>query len=645
MKALRFRFIIIIAAIAISVYLLYPTYKDYQNTNRISQAVKNKRELIKKVNPGITADQLDKILQNTSDSIKAADPSIRETRLKRIKLGLDLQGGMRVVLEVNTVKLLEKLANNPDDIFRKILESAGKEAALSNESVVDLIGRKFKEKGIRLSRYFGTIRQEDSDILKDLKKQSEEAVTRAKEIIRNRVDQYGVSEPSIQLQGERRIIVELPGVAKEEEARQLLQGTALLEFKLLKEPAFTVNVMEQVDKVLAGKSTEDSSSTDSTKNVKSEKKDSTLAKNDTTKNKKLSPEEFAKEHPFFSVALINPQSQSADAYVKADQKEKLLRMLAKPEVQNILNASNADFILGAKPVTYQEGQGVFVLYLVNKTAELTGSVVTNAHSNIDPSTSAPMVSMEMNAEGATEWARITGANINKRCAIVLDNVVYSAPVIRGKIPGGRSQIEGSTDLAEAKLLEIVLKAGALPAPVDIMEERSVGPSLGQDSISQGFNSIIFGYLLVGIFMIVYYHRAGTASTVALSLVILFILSVLAYFKATLTLPGIAGIVLTIGMAVDSNVLIIERIREEIATGKTMKASIDSGFSKALAAIVDSNITTLITAIILYQFGTGPVQGFALTLMIGIATSMFGALVITRVILDFLLNKGYKITLG
>lgn len=645
MKALRFRFIIIVAAIAISVYLLYPTYKDYQNTNRISQAVKNKRELLKKVNPGISADQLDKLLQNTSDSIKAADPSIRETRMKRIKLGLDLQGGMRVVLEVNTVKLLEKLANNPDDAFRKILASAGKEAALSNESVVDLIGRKFQEKGIRLSRYFGTIRQDDSEILKDLKKQSSEAVTRAKEIIRNRVDQYGVSEPSIQLQGERRIIVELPGVAKEEEARQLLQGTALLEFKLLKEPEFTVNVMEQVDKVLSGKSLEDTSAVDSTKKVTGAKKDSAIAKTDTSKNKKLTPEQFAKEHPFFSIALINPQSKSADAYVKADQKEKLLRMLAKPEVQNILNASSAEFVLSAKPVTYQEGQGVFILYLVNKTAELTGSVVTNATSNIDPSTSAPVVNMEMNSEGATEWARITGANINKRCAIVLDNVVYSAPVIRGKIPGGRSQIEGSTDLQEAKLLEIVLKAGALPAPVDIIEERIVGPSLGQDSVSQGFNSALYGYLLVGIFMIVYYKRAGTASAIALSLVILFILSVLAYFKATLTLPGIAGIVLTIGMAVDSNVLIIERIREEIDTGKTMKASIDSGFSKALAAIVDSNITTLITAVILYQFGTGPVQGFALTLIIGLATSMFGALVITRVILEFLLNKGYKITLG
>src|SRR3989339_343703 len=295
MKALGFRFIIIVASIAISVYLLYPTYQDYQNSNRIAKAVKAKREQLKKVSPELTSDQLDRILQSTSDSIKAADPSIREARMKRIKLGLDLQGGMRVVLEVNTVKLLEKLANNPDDAFRKILAEAGKEAALSNESVVELVGNKFQEKGIRLSRYFGTIRQDDGEIIKELKKQSEEAVTRAKEIIRNRVDQYGVAEPSIQLQGERRIIVELPGVAKEEEARQLLQGTALLEFKLLKEPDFTVKVMEEVDKVLAGKSLEDTSAVDTTKSSAPAKKDSSLAKNDTTKDKKLTQKEAEKK--------------------------------------------------------------------------------------------------------------------------------------------------------------------------------------------------------------------------------------------------------------------------------------------------------------------------------------------------------------
>jgi len=253
--------------------------------------------------------------------------------------------------------------------------------------------------------------------------------------------------------------------------------------------------------------------------------------------------------------------------------------------------------------------------------------------------------MEMNSEGAVEWARITGANIGKRIAIMLDGKVFSAPVVRGKIPGGRSQIEGMENLDEAKLLEIVLKAGALPAPVDVIEERVVGPSLGEDSVQGGLNSALFGYLAVAIFMIIYYRQSGSIAAGVLILTILFILSVLAGFKATLTLPGIAGIVLTIGMAVDANVLIFERIREELETGKTLKASIDSGFSKALSAIIDSNITTFFTGIILYQFGTGPVQGFALTLMIGIASTLFSALVISRLIFDYLASKGAKISIG
>jgi preprotein translocase subunit SecD len=253
--------------------------------------------------------------------------------------------------------------------------------------------------------------------------------------------------------------------------------------------------------------------------------------------------------------------------------------------------------------------------------------------------------MEMNSEGAAEWARITGANVNHRIAIILDGLVYSAPNVINKITGGRSQITGIGNLDEAKLLEIVLKAGALPAPVDIIEERTVGPSLGQDSISKGFNSVVIGYIIVGFFMIIYYRRAGTIAAASLVFTILFILGILAGFNATLTLPGIAGIILTIGMAVDANVLIYERIREELATGKTIKASIDSGFSKAYSAIIDSNITTFITGIILYQFGTGPVQGFALTLMIGIAASMFSALVIARLIFDFMVAKGQKITIG
>jgi preprotein translocase subunit SecD len=253
--------------------------------------------------------------------------------------------------------------------------------------------------------------------------------------------------------------------------------------------------------------------------------------------------------------------------------------------------------------------------------------------------------MTMNSEGATEWARITGANIDKRIAIMLDGVIFSAPVVRGKIPGGRSQIEGMADLNEAKLLEIVLKAGALPAPVDIIEERTVGPSLGEDSINKGLLSVVLGFTMVAIFMVFYYRKAGTIAAAALTFTILFILGILAGFNATLTLPGIAGIILTIGMAVDANVLIFERIREEMATGKTVKASIDSGYSRAYSAIIDSNITTFFTGIILYQFGTGPIQGFALTLMIGIGASLFSALVIARVIFDLMVAKNLPVTVG
>lgn len=644
MKEFRFKIILILAAVFISFYLLFPTYQDYQNTKSLAAALESKRKELKKQDPNLTKDQIEQIVALVEDSIKVADPSILEAKKKRIKLGLDLQGGMRVVLEVNTAKLLEKMANNPDDVFSKVIKEAQREASTTDESVVDIVGRKFQELNIRLSRYYGTIRQDDEEILDELAKSSEDAVNRAMEIIRNRVDQYGVSEPSISRQGSRRIIVELPGVAKEEEAKQLLQGTALLEFRLVKDAELTFPIMQRIDDVLA-------------KRTQSGIKDSlgnevaladTLAKSDTTAardtTKQLTEEEFKAQHPFFAAAVLNPQSPFADAYVSQEDKNKIEYWLSFPEVQKVI-PDNVEFVFSAKPINSADGKKIYILYLVNKTPELTGGVITNAQANLDPNTSAPIVNMEMNSEGATEWARITGANVGKRIAIMLDGVVFTAPNVKGKIPGGRSQIEGSENLDEAKLLEIVLKAGALPAPVDVIEQRIVGPSLGQDSVSSGFNSAIIGYILVGLFMILYYRQAGTIAAGSLVLVILFILGVLAGFSATLTLPGIAGIVLTIGMAVDANVLIFERIREEMATGKTMKASVDSGFSRAYSAIIDSNITTFFTGIILYQFGTGPVQGFALTLMIGIATSLFGALVITKLIMDFLVSKGAKISIG
>jgi len=643
MKELRFRLFIILAAVAVSVYLLYPTYKDYQNSKKMTQILEVKKAGILKTNPSIDREVLDKMLISIEDSIKVEDPAIKEARLKRVKLGLDLQGGMRVVLEVNTTKLLEKIAKNPDDVFKSVMKSAEQEANQTDASIVTVLGKKLKERGIRLSRYFGTIRDDDDKILSELKKQADDAVSRGMQIIRNRVDQYGVSEPSITQEGSRRIVVELPGVAKEQEARQLLQGTALLEFRLVKEPEFAFAIMQKIDNILAGKKDIDSTAVDSTNTAEAKTDSSKAAAKDTAnKNKQLTEEQFAKEHPFFAMAMIDPQQRTADAYVRAENKDRLMRILNREDVQKVI-PNNVEFVYSAKPFGTKDNQQIYMMYMVNKNPELTGGVVVNAQATIDPNSSAPMVSMEMNSEGSVEWARITGANVNKRCAIMLDGAVFTAPNIKQKITGGRSQIEGSKDMNEAKLLEIVLKAGALPAPVDIIEERTVGPSLGQDSIISGLNSAIIGYILVALFMTLYYKKAGGIASFSLIFTVLFVLGILAGFSATLTLPGIAGIILTIGMAVDSNVLIYERMREEQDAGKTVRASVEGGFNKAFSAILDSNVTTMITGIILYQFGSGPVRGFALTLMIGIVASLFSALVITRVIFDYMVAKNYKIT--
>lgn len=633
MKEIRSRLFLIIGAIALSLYLLYPTYQDYQNNNEVTEKLTSIQDKVKKSSPVISKVELKEFIQNKKDSILTSNPDYKSAREKRIKLGLDLQGGMYMVMEVNTAKLLERLAKDPDEQFKQLLKSAESESKLSDENVVSILARKLQEKGIRLSRYFGTIREDDSKIISRLLEQESDAVTRAIEIIRNRVDQYGVSEPSIQKQGSRRIIIELPGVAREEEAKRLLQGRALLEFKLVKDADFAIPIMNRIDEVLAGKVSSDSAAAI----------DTTTAKKDTTKN--LTEEQFKKEHPFFAVArLIDPQGRVADAYVKESDKTLLSNYLERPDVVNVL-PNNVEFVYEAKPETAEDGSNFYRMYMVNKEPELTGGVIVDAQANIDPTTSSPIVSMQMNSEGARDWARITGSNIGKRCAIVLDGVAYSAPVIQGKIPTGNSQISGMPNLDEAKLLEIVLKAGALPAPIDIIEERTIGPSLGQDSINQGFNSAWIGYAMVALFMLIYYKVAGSIADIGVIATILFILGVLAGFQATLTLPGIAGIVLTMGMAVDANVLIYERIREELATGKTVKAAIDNGFKMSFSAIFDSNITTFITGIILYQFGSGPVQGFALTLMIGIAASMFSALVIVRVMFDYMTSKGIKINVG
>jgi len=636
-KKNRGKLIFIIASILLSFYFLYPTYKDYKFTKELRSLVGE--------------DSLKYLEQNES--------AIREARMKRIKLGLDLQGGMRVVLEVNVLKLLEDLAKNKDSLFDAIMAETRREATGTEKDVIDILKEKFQAKQVRMSRYYGNIRDSDDDVVSRLRTESDNAIDRAMEIVRNRVDQYGVSEPSIQKQGGRRIIVELPGVSKEAEVRQLLQGTALLEFKLLADPEITSKVYESIDKTLAGKPISDSAEVDTTKiAAKDTSKNKNVAKADTSSildtsiaqipEEQLKAEEQAKkEHPFFYLATTLPQKDkgwNGELYTAEENKAKVMRILERPEIKRLI-PSDIAFVWSAKHSFIAEGKKYYTLYAVKKTAELTGGVIVNARATIDPNFNQPIVTMEMNSEGAREWARITGANVNKRIAIIMDNACFSAPVVRTKIIGGNSQIEGMENIDEAKLLEIVLKAGALPAPVDIIQQTSVGPSLGEDSIKKGIFSSLLAFGLTIFFMIIYYRTGGTMADLALLLNLLFVLAVLAGFQGTLTLPGIAGIILTMAVAVDANVLIYERIREEAVTGKTLAAAIDAGYSKAFTAIFDSNVTTFITGVILYQFGSGPIQGFALTLMIGIVASMFSAIVITRVIFNILTERGKVINFG
>ncbi len=628
MKKYSGKILLILLAVGFSIYFLYPTYRDAQLRSELSSLHG----------------------QDSLQFVDSHESQIRDDRAKRIKLGLDLQGGMRVVLEVNVAKLLDDLAKNKDDTFAQIIQAVRDEARTSEESPVTLLRRQFEQRQIRMSRYYGSLRDDNDKITSNLQDEEKKAIDRAMEIVRNRVDQYGVSEPSIQKLGTTRIIVELPGVSKEAEVRQLLQGTALLEFKLLMPPEVAYKVMEAIDKQLAASGVTDTTSdttghtaTDTAARAASAGADtpSLAAAKDTAKistpEGEMTSEEFALKHPFFAIALVDARNFPGEALVSEDNRDRVRRMLDRDDVQRVI-PSDMEFLWSAKSTVFSEGKKYFRLYAIKKTAELTGGVITDAKATLDGSTNLPIVTMQMNSDGAREWARITGANVNKRIAIVLDNAVFSAPVVRNKIINGNSQIEGMENMDEARLLEIVLKAGALPAPVDIVEQRSVGPSLGEDSIRKGIFSSVLATILTVTFMVVYYRTGGAVADFALIFCLLFLLGVLAAFQGTLTLPGIAGIILTLAVAVDANVLIYERIREELTTGKTLRAAIDAGYAKAFSAIFDSNLTTFITGVILYQFGTGPVKGFALTLMIGIVASMFSAIFITRVIFNVMTEK-------
>jgi SecD/SecF fusion protein len=619
------RIFLILAAVVVSLVFLYPTFTDYQFRKKLST---------------LTG-------QDSISFVEQNQEAILSAKLKRIKLGLDLQGGMRVVLEVDVIQLLDDLAKNKDDNFHTIIKELRAETTTNDESVIPVFGKKFADRGIRMSRYYGNIRDADATILTQLDGETSKAIERAIEIVRNRVDQYRVSEPNIQKQGSRRIIVELPGVKDEREVQELLKGTARLEFRLLKDADITYRVMKSIDDFLSGKVAGDTATAAKTAQKEQKPKDALdelLGNNKPASSDTSQEAQVIREHPFFAYVLRDPRNPY-EGYVIEKNRDRVTRLLAREDVQRLI-PSDIQFLWGAKSeMMGSEGNRFYRLFVLKRQAELTGDVIVDARASVNPEDNRPIVNMEMNSEGSREWARITGANINKRIAIVLDNAVFSAPNVINKITGGRSQITNMESPNEAKLLEIVLKAGALPAPVAIIEQRSVGPSLGEDSIRSGLTATGIALVLTVLFMLVYYHTAGVTADIALLFNLLFILGIMAGFSATLTLPGIAGILITIGVAVDANVLINERVREELDGGKTLSSAIDAGYHRAWTAIIDAHVTSFLTGVVLYQFGTGSVQGFAMTLMIGIAASLFSSVVITRVIMNIMMSRGIHPNFG
>ncbi|MCD4692147.1 MAG: protein translocase subunit SecD [Calditrichales bacterium] len=610
------KFIIILCVLILAVYLLYPTYK----WNSLSSAQKDEMQM---------QDQ----------------KGFFNLKSKTINLGLDLQGGMHVVLEVDVKELVNKLAKNRDENFEIALEETDKQVKESDEDFISVFSDKLKTKNVNIVRYFASSeRRTEDEVLDYLNEQTKEAVHRSKEILSNRVDEFGVSEPIIQKQGDRRIIIELAGVTNPTRVRELIGKTALLEFKLLKDNIVSSQVAEKINNFIVSKI----SPADTAASADDDKKDTTTTALEDMfgiDTSEAAQEEIAADSASSlfeeNIFFLDPNDKQS-LVVPVEKEIKFKEILKLPEIQKIISkeAGNGEFVWGAKT---EYNDKFCKVYLVNRNIELTGNTITDAFPQTgDPSDPSSIgkfqVSLTLNDEGSRIFARVTGANIGKRLAIILDNKVFLAPTLQTKISGGKARITGMDTMDEAKDLGIVLKAGALPAPVEIIEERTVGPSLGKDSINAGSYSGLLGLILVMVFMAIYFKLSGLVADLALSLNIIFIMAVMAYFHATLTLPGIAGIILTIGMAVDANVLIFERVREELRRGKTVRASIDVGYGKAFITILDANVTTFIAGLVLYTYGTGPIQGFALTLMIGIVASMFTAIVVTRVVFDYTLER-------
>ena len=599
---------------------------------------------------------LDSIWREPVLNVLGAEFTYQEIKNIELNLGLDLQGGMHVVLEVSPVEIIKGLSGNSQDPdFLAALDKAREMQKNSQAPYTSLFLQAYNETSpdAKLSRIFanaanrGRISFESSntEVMTAIEEEVDDAIDRAFNILRTRIDRFGTSQPNIQrLQGTGRIQIELPGVDNPERVRKLLQGVAKLEFWEVWElneintslTAINDIILKEEKANLDALSNETSTEegTD-TQNVGSNSLEDELTGvlNDSTVQDSLNTN--ITQSSFFTLA--QPDTYGRLFYLLKDT-AKINRILRNRDVKNMLPA-NLKFLWAVKP---EEGTELLQLFAIKVMrggeAPLTGEVITDARQSLDER-ARPSVSMQMNAIGAKKWRKLTGENVNRRVAIVLDNYVYTAPNVSGEIPNGSSEISGNFTMEEAEDLANVLKAGTLPAPTRIVEEAVVGPTLGKEAQKQGVTSILAGLAIVIVFMIVYYARGGFVANVALLFNIFFIMGILANLSAALTLPGIAGIVLTIGMSIDANVLIFERVREELRNGIPLLQAISSGYKKAYSSIIDANVTTFLTGVILYMLGQGPVKGFAVTLMIGIVCSFFSAVFITRVIVTWMTKKG------
>ena len=587
---------------------------------------------------------LDSIQNKVVYNIGLAQFTYKQCKEKEINLGLDLKGGMNVMLEIQVEDVVKSLAGDSknDPAFVAAIESA---AQALKEGTGDYIGTFAKSyaqasNGGKLVDIFLspdrkdiTPGMSDDEVVKILRQETEDAISASFNIIRSRIDHFGVMQPNIQrLPNSNRILVELPGVKEPERVRKLLQGTASLEFWT------TYNGTELVPALLRADAAV--KALNATETVEAAQTEGLAAEVAATEGEQAASRFSREQNPL--LALLSPDYAGGavlGAAVAADVAT-INKYLALPEVRDCFPADIA-FKWGIKGEPMFDNRLCLYAIKVERAdgkAPLDGSVISDARATYAQTGADAEVSMAMNSNGISEWAQLTADNIGKCIAIVLDGYVYSAPVVRNKIEGGNSSITGNFTIQEAQDLANVLKSGKVPAPARIIQDTVVGPSLGQESINSGLMSFVIAFILVLIYMGLFYKTAGWMASVALVTNVFLLMGVLVSFGAVLTLPGIAGIVLTMGMAVDSNVIIFERIKEELRAGKGISAAIKDGFSNAYSAIIDGNLTTIITGIVLYIFGNGPVQGFATTLIIGIITSLFCSIFITRMLLGWIVNK-------